>query len=449
MKKTLLAMVAMMATGGAAMAQNGITEIADPEALGLEGTCMSPNGKYIAGSCYNTGDGFIYDRETKEMKVFPATVETENDDPDLQMKGVANTGTAVGWDNDTATKFDFTTGKATKTGESGQYLFYGISPSGNLTLGARFDDTNNCPQGTPCYFKDEKPVELPLPSNKFIGYNINGGTALQANDDSLICGFMVDDMATRPAIMWSLNRDGKTFSTYPISRPYFDGAMDSSKPYASFSCDQAIMSPNGKYLIITLEKYVGEWESYYGIARYNTETDSVEVFLATEEDEEMPEVAYGIYGFAISNDGTMVGCAGDMEACNGFIWKKGDERPHNLSSVYTGATRLLAYEGTNKPCAISADGRYITGFAYVLADGADPDDEYAEYNYLSYILDTQDPGAVAPSAVKNATTSKTADGSKVKGYYSLSGKRLDVMNKLNGITIVKTADGKGHKVLVK
>ena len=58
------------------------------------------------------------------------------------------------------------------------------------------------------------------------------------------------------------------------------------------------MSPNGKYLIITLEKYIGEWESYYGIARYNTETDSVEVFLATEEDEEMPEVAYGIYGFA-------------------------------------------------------------------------------------------------------------------------------------------------------
>ena len=69
MKKTLLAMVAMMATGSAAMAQNGITEIADPDALGLEGTCMSPNGKYIAGSCYNTGDGFIYDRETKEMKV--------------------------------------------------------------------------------------------------------------------------------------------------------------------------------------------------------------------------------------------------------------------------------------------------------------------------------------------------------------------------------------------
>lgn len=447
MNKTLLAMVAMMATSSVATAQNGITEIQDNEGVGIQSTCMSPNGKFIAGSCFNTGDGFIYDRETKELKIFTATVE-EGGDPDLQMKGLANTGVAVGWDNDTAAKFDFATGKTTTTGEPGQYLFYGISPSGELTTGARFDD-ETCPQGGPCYFKDGEPVELPLPSNKFIGYNIDGGTALQATDDSLICGFMVDDMATRPAIMWSPNRDNKTFSTYPISRPYFDGAMDASKQYAIFSCDQATMSPNGKYLIISLAKYEGERDAYYGIGRYNTETDSIDVFLAKGDDEEMPDAAYGIYGFAISNDGTMVGCAGDMEVCNGFIWKKGDERPHNLSSVYTGATRLLAYEGTNKPCAISADGRYITGFAYVLADGADPNDEYAEYNYLSYILDTQDPGAVAPSAVKSATTSKAGKDLKVKAYYTLSGKRQDVMNKLNGITIVKTADGKGHKVLVK
>ena len=65
MKKTLLAMVAMMATGSAAMAQNGITEIADPDALGLEGTCMSPNrvdvGDYSPSTSHCTvRTGLVY-----------------------------------------------------------------------------------------------------------------------------------------------------------------------------------------------------------------------------------------------------------------------------------------------------------------------------------------------------------------------------------------------------
>ena len=51
MNKTLLAMVAMMATSSVATAQNGITEIQDNDGVGIQSTCMSPNGKFIAGSC--------------------------------------------------------------------------------------------------------------------------------------------------------------------------------------------------------------------------------------------------------------------------------------------------------------------------------------------------------------------------------------------------------------
>ena len=50
MKKTLLTVVAMMATCSAVMAQNGIVEVPDAEGHGFMATTMSPNGKYIAGA---------------------------------------------------------------------------------------------------------------------------------------------------------------------------------------------------------------------------------------------------------------------------------------------------------------------------------------------------------------------------------------------------------------
>lgn len=43
-------MVAMLATSGAVMAQNGITEVPDADMLGTMATAMSPNGRYIGGS---------------------------------------------------------------------------------------------------------------------------------------------------------------------------------------------------------------------------------------------------------------------------------------------------------------------------------------------------------------------------------------------------------------
>ena len=52
MRKTLLSMVALLAASNAAMAQNGLTEIPDPDGSQLMCTVLSPNGKYIGGVCY-------------------------------------------------------------------------------------------------------------------------------------------------------------------------------------------------------------------------------------------------------------------------------------------------------------------------------------------------------------------------------------------------------------
>lgn len=446
MKKTLLSMVAMMATCGAAMAQNGITEITSPEGYAFMVTAMSPNGKYIAGSNADTGSGFMYDRETKKLVEFDVADLNTDVDIDLQIKSVANNGLAVGW-NGPASTFDFATGKCTAYGATYQYLFLGISPSGNYIVGARYDGTDE--EGTPCIFNDGKPVDLPQPSDKFLGYTSAGASALSVSDDAMISGYFVDDMATRPATVWSLNKDGKTFSTYPISRRFFAPSSESTMPYATFTSDQTTMSPNGKWLIINFEKYVGDHESVMGVARYNLENDSVEFFVPNEEeDERFAEVGCEAYGSAVANDGTIIGFYGGAYGPRvGFMWKKGDSTIQTLSTAFPGATRLAAYdEGNfNTPSSISEDGRYITGFAFAAPADADEDDSDAG-NYVSWILDTQDPNATTPTSVESVAKDNNKLA-KVKARYAVDGTRRDT--KFKGINILRMTNGKTVKRIEK
>lgn len=443
MKKTLLSIAAITASLNAAVAQNGITELPDADHNGLMITVMSPNGKYVAGSNSSTYGGFIFNLENDQMVNFDVNAaEDENVDVDLQIKAIANSGLAVGW-NGPASTFDFSTQKCTTYGATDQYLFNGISPSGGYIVGARYDGDQ--PEGTPCVFQNGSPLDLPLPSNSFLGYESAGAAALSVADNGTVSGYFVDDMATRPATTWALLNDGATFFPYPISRPYFAPTAESSKPYAMFSCDQTTMSPNGKWLIINYEKYVGDG-SVIGTARYNLQTDEVEFFSPDEEDERFAEVGTEVYGFSIADDGTVVGFYGGAYGPRvGFLWKAGETDIQRLATAFPGATRLADYdEGYfNTPSAISADGRYIAGFAYISPEDQD-EDEY----YLSWVLDTQDPDAagsataVAPIVVKDKD--KVA---KIKALYSLDGARRNSLSK--GINILRMSDGKSLKKLVK
>lgn len=443
MKKTLLSIAAITASLNAAVAQNGITELPDADHNGLMITVMSPNGKYVAGSNSSTYRGFIFNLENDQMVNFDVNAaEDENVDVDLQIKAIANSGLAVGW-NGPASTFDFSTQKCTTYGATDQYLFNGISPSGGYIVGARYDGDQ--PEGTPCVFQNGSPLDLPLPSNSFLGYESAGAAALSVADNGTVSGYFVDDMATRPATTWALLNDGATFFPYPISRPYFAPTAESSKPYAMFSCDQTTMSPNGKWLIINYEKYVGDG-SVIGTARYNLQTDEVEFFSPDEEDERFAEVGTEVYGFSIADDGTVVGFYGGAYGPRvGFLWKAGETDIQRLATAFPGATRLADYdEGYfNTPSAISADGRYIAGFAYISPEDQD-EDEY----YLSWVLDTQDPDAagsataVAPIVVKDKD--KVA---KIKALYSLDGARRNSLSK--GINILRMSDGKSLKKLVK
>lgn len=443
MKKTLLSILAILATANAALAQNGITELPDADHNGLMITVMSPDGKFVAGSNSATYGGFIFNLENDQMVNFDVNAaEDENVDVDLQIKAIANSGLAVGW-NGPASTFDFSTQKCTTYGATDQYLFNGISPSANYIVGARYDGDQ--PEGTPCVFQNGSPVDLPLPSNSFLGYESAGAAALSVADNGTVSGYFVDDMATRPATTWALLNDGATFFPYPISRPYFAPTAESSKPYAMFSCDQTTMSPNGKWLVINYEKYVGDG-SVIGTARYNLQTDEVEFFTPNEEDERFAEVGAEVYGFGIADDGTVVGFYGGAYGPRvGFLWKAGETDIQRLATAFPGATRLADYdEGYfNTPSAISADGRYIAGFAYISPEDQD-EDEY----YLSWVLDTQDPDAAGSSTAVAPIVVKDKDKvAKIKALYSLDGARRNSLSK--GINILRMSDGKSLKKLVK
>lgn len=443
MKKTLLSILALLATANAALAQNGITELPDANHYGLMITAMSPNGKYVAGSNSSTYGGFIFNLENDQMVNFDVNpAEDENVDVDLQIKAIANSGLAVGW-NGPASTFDFSTQKCTTFGATDQYLFNGISPSANYIVGARYD--GDLTEGTPCIFQNGTPLDLPLPSNSFLGYESAGAAALSVADNGTVSGYFVDDMATRPATTWALLNDGATFFPYPISRPYFAPTAESSKPYAMFSCDQTTMSPNGKWLVINYEKYVGDG-SVIGTARYNLQTDEVEFFTPDEEDERFAEVGTEVYGFGIADDGTVVGFYGGAYGPRiGFLWKAGESDIQRLATAFPGATRLADYdEGYfNTPSAISADGRYIAGFAYI-----SPEDQGEDEYYLSWVLDTQDPDAAGSSTAVAPIVVKDKDKvAKIKALYSVDGSRRSSLSK--GINILRMSDGKSLKKLVK
>lgn len=442
MKKLLLSTIALLATGGAAMAQNGITVLPDANGLGLTSTAISANGRYIGGSDQSYGT-FVYDREAGTMVSF----ESQDENYGASLYSISNTGMAVGC-NGPACTFQNVDGEPVQTnyGESDEYLFYAISPNGKLIAGCTEDQTYNIHA---CYFEDGKPVMLPEPSSKYAGYGVSGAGVGYVTDDSLMVGFIVDDMASYPATAWYKNLDGSTFSNYLFSRPYFAGTEDSTKPYVLYSSYQSGVSSDGRYVALNVVAFdPATWAQTSGIARYDLETDSVVYFMLDGTHEDVPDVS-DIMTTAVANDGTIVGAFGGVYYDRtAFIWKKGDATPKLLSAVYPGATKLTEYDSTgfHTPSGISADGRYITGFGYTEAIEETDETEGSESILQSYVLDTQDPAAsVTPTGVSTAHVAKPAPTETAR--YSING----VMQKgvFSGINIIRMKNGKTVKRMVR
>ncbi len=443
MRKTLLSMIAIMATSSVSMAQNGITILPDTEGLQLLGTAMSPNGRYIGGQTYTTNQAFIYDNQTKKMIAFP-----KDNDYDTQIKSVSNTGVFVGW-NGPACKWEFGTdsiGKETTFGETDKYLYKGISPDGKIIVGATMDaDTW---QTQACYFVGDEVKMLPEPSEKFLGYGLSGSSALTVSNDSSIVGYIVDDLGTYPALTWSLNRDKQTFSHNVVSRQLYAGTYESTKPYILFTPDQTVSSANGKYMPLMVVKFDPEtFEETNGMARYDLETDTVEYFMLTSEEEGDFLSGATMQPIAVSDDGTVVGYyePGIMASRKGFIWKVG-EQPQLMTNVFPGAADELTTleNGDNVPCAISSDGRYIMGFGY---DNTEVNGEGTGANgYVTYLIDTTE-AVNEPAGIKSVKPTVKKGVPSVRARYNINGQQLK--SKIKGINLLRMSDGNAVKTLEK
>ena len=393
----------------------------------IQGSVISNNGKYVAGSD-SQGRGFIYDTEKKEMKYFVSPQlggEDTGSLVDADVRCVTNDGIGVGYLEERATKFDFATGKYEKLLDESSIANY-ITSDGKI-FGLTYD---NAYDQYPVMIVDGNKTELPQSSDAWLGFEnsgmgITGGNA----DGSVLLGYGQDNFASFPMMMWALNKDNTTYSVIPICKRYFDASMKLDGPQNFVWFEGAAISSNGKYVAINLlDKNEGQSMT---IARYNVVTDTYENITCPEASEEM-----WYYACAIADDGTIVGFTEDQMtgARNAIIVKGGETEAKRMSEVFPTLTDIVKMDGNecNTPCAITPDGRYIAGFGYV-----DMDDENLCWG--TYYIDTQS----STDGVDNAAAD--AKASKVVASYGIDGKKTRPA--ANRLHINKFANGKAVKVV--
>lgn len=425
MRKALLS-AAFIAACISASAQK-LTYIPWTDNAFIQGTVISNNGKYVAGSDF-MGRGFIYDTENKEMKYFVSPQlggEDTESTVDADVRCVTNDGIGVGYLEEVATKFDFATGKYEKILDEGSIANY-ITSDGKI-FGITY---NKAYQKTPIMIVDGKKTELPQSSEAWLGFEndgmgIRGGNA----DGSVLLGYGQDNYATFPLMIWALNKDNTTYSVIPVCKKYLDASdfLDGPQDFDWF--EGAAISSNGKYVAINLHNK--NEEQSMEIARYNVVTDTYENITCPELSADM-----WCYANAIADDGTIVGyiedqMSGARYAC---IVKAGETEAKRMSEVFPTLTDIVKMDGNefNSPCAITPDGRYIAGFGYV-----DMDDENLCWG--TYYIDTQS----STDGVDNAAAD--AKASKVVASYGIDGKKTRPA--ANRLHINKFANGKAVKVV--
>ena len=76
-------------------------------------------------------------------------------------------------------------------------------------------------------------------------------------------------------VVWTLNRDGQTYSISQLSKRFFDGSLDLDgvQPYDIFT--GSAISSNGKWIAVSYHKKMVDADSEDAnlIGRYNVETD--------------------------------------------------------------------------------------------------------------------------------------------------------------------------------
>ncbi len=404
-KKIILsAVVALFSL--AAAADNGFTLVTRGAETIVWAIGISPDGHYM--SCWlGTDDGSaLYDTRTGDFYIYSGESE---------FCAVTNEGMMLGYG---AGCFGYNP-------ITGEKLSGGMSAKGATTDGSII-------VGGTSYYKDGRTHSLPRPSQKDLGFEFQGVTALDISDDgSLIVGYVEDWYLGQGAILWHLNDDGD-YEVDPVCRDYHEGSFSGDKPYLNDG--PTAMSHNGRYIAINFTDNDGAWGGTPYVGRYDMETGVLE----------KSTISTSCSATRIANDGTMLVHTGDADSQNrhAMIWLPGEENPVYMKNLYPDVPEFAAYDEDdwNYGTCISSDGRYICGMAWPYIEG---DDEYYARR-VSWLFDRE--AYNVETGIHEATAAGTIFDSSVAEYYSLDGKKLAAPQK--GINIIRQG-GKVSKAIVR
>lgn len=400
----------------------------------LMGESMSLNAKYVTGLNYGTNNACIWNTETNEFINFTAYDEG-------MVHAINSDGTAVGstvgyggkalicYADGTSTTLEDNGGTNTQGADA-----WCISEDGKTIGGFYYyfewtdaAQTEGFYATFPCVWQDKKCINLLYPTKAEMGFNVDGaGLRWMSADGSVLLGYLVDDKATWPAIIWRKNAQGD-YECDPICKDYFEAAYKKGKPYMMFN--PCALSANGEWVALIIQDEFDDSDfskpmPITKVARLNLKTGKLEIL----------EAGQPMGANSIADDGSVLlytnvdGIFGRI----GYIWKAGETTMTCLDDMLSKVKGMPEF-GANVPASFAADNKTIMGF------GIDQD-----ANIFSYVVNLDDVEKAlnnldAIEEVMTETNVSTTNGN----IFTITGQKVNSM-KRPGLYIVN-----GKKILVK
>ncbi|MDE6339144.1 MAG: hypothetical protein K2K97_05085, partial [Muribaculaceae bacterium] len=365
---------------------SGTPGIDEPQMMALG---MSPSGQYVCGVIEMGAGVYVADVFSDEVKFM--VIDDENGG---ELRKVDNNGLAVGI-AETGISYNFTNGDFKEFAAPDGYrrtLCEALTNDGSLIVGSVSAQTfiTNA-----AYTLDKGATWnfLPEPSKQEMGAlapRSEGSAAKRVSaDGKVIYGIMGSFYVPT---LWIRNDQGVYEPDFFLVR-YYKGSEadrnDPTKPLWGVTAMRGMaMSNNGKYVgvsVLYMDPVTGQY--FNGPAIYDTEEKKLNTY---EEIQDFDSDGVGLFITAIANDGTMIGSIGqpDSGSYGSFIWRAGAPKAEKFNDAFPSYNERLGEAdgyGFNLPTGISADGRYISGYAYYSSDWFDDSPAY----YVTYIIDTK------------------------------------------------------------
>lgn len=428
MKKIITISLALM-LGAVVQAEDTtrVISLGIPQVMGMG---LSPDAQYVCGAI-DRGDGmFVYNLKTDESKY----VQTVDENEGALLIHVDNKGTAIGYDGPGVTYS--ISGTRTELYASAEYKYVlgeDISQDGKILCGSLVG-AGFLTQAA--VFRDGKWEALPKPPEDIQAiFGKVTSAKYMSGDGKYILGRLG---SIGPGILWVRNDQGN----YEIDPIYSKFVILTQEELAAgeksllglFSMD---ISNNGKYACFRGTIMNDKKELLNVPVVYDIEAGEIKIY---DEPQQCDENGMGLTPNAIADDGTFVGNIGTplTGSYGSYIMKAGDTQGVLFNDAFPSFVKELGEAdsyGFNTPTSLSADGRYVLGYAWY---SDDYDDVSTPAFYKTYVIDRGEEYA----AVNEISSGESAGAEAI---YSIDGNRLGKMTK--GINIIRMSDGSVRKVM--